>query len=240
MTTRKNSKSQQQQGLIIGAVVALVVVVALIAVIVLSQSAAEGSGIAYTEGELENNVQMYRTDDGGHVIGNPDAPITIVTFEDFFCPACQQYKPVVNEVLQELVLTGDAQLEFRYLQTQREPSPYSMQLAECAGELVDGGFWVAHDWIFAEASAGGVTTSDLSQGLAEEVGISQAELIECSSDAEQGSIDTQLARANGISSTPTVRVRYGDGPLQVIPGAPQGGGVPYETIESTVASAPVQ
>ena len=33
-------------------------------------------------------LSTFRRADGGFVLGEPDAPVTIVAFEDFFCPHC--------------------------------------------------------------------------------------------------------------------------------------------------------
>jgi len=237
----KGADAQRQQGLIIGGVIGLVAVIAIIIVFVSAQGTSQSSGIDFSSGQIGEegaNVQYFRTDDGGHVLGNPDAPVTIVAFEDFLCPACQSYKPEVNRIIDELVLTGEAKFEYRFLPTQRGRSEYAAQLAECAGDLQDGGFWTAHDELFdMYSNTPTLSNSDASGELASRMDIPRSELIECTLEAEQINVDQQLATRNGISATPSVRLRVGDdGPLQVIQDSnPQEAGVSLEDIRAAIA-----
>src|SRR6188474_1184283 len=52
------------------------------------------------------DIPFSRTEDGAPVLGNPDAPITIIEFADFACPFCQRYEPTMQEFIQEYVATG--------------------------------------------------------------------------------------------------------------------------------------
>ncbi len=45
-----------------------------------------------------------------HIIGNPDATVTLTEYSDFQCPACGQFNPVVEQVL---ATYGD-QIRFEY------------------------------------------------------------------------------------------------------------------------------
>jgi protein-disulfide isomerase len=226
---------QQKQGVVIGGVIGLAIVVVLVAIL-LSGGAAEGTGLDFTSGNLGVDgvtVEMGRTADGGHFIGSPNAPVTIVAFEDFLCPHCQTYKPTVNRIIEELVMTGKAKFEFRFLPTQGARSIYAFALAECAGEMVEGGFWVAHDELFASASSGGTSETALRTSITDNLSISAAELIECTTQANQVNVDQRLAQQNGISSTPSLRIRYGDdGTLQLINNSASA--PTYEAIAATV------
>src|SRR5688572_1885482 len=42
------------------------------------------------------DIPFSRTVDGAPVLGDPDAPITIVEFADFACPPCQRYQPTME------------------------------------------------------------------------------------------------------------------------------------------------
>lgn len=220
--------AQRQQMLVIGAVVGIVAVVAILAIFASSQGGSESSGIDFSSESLgEDGVEVVyeRTDNGGHIIGSPDAPATVVAFEDFLCPACQSWKPEVNNIMTELVLTGQVRFEYRFLPTQGARSVYAAQLAECAGDLQDGGFWTAHDELFDMFSnSPTMSESDASRELASRLDINNSDLIECTIDAEQVDIDQRFATQNGIRSTPSVRLRFGDdGPLQLIAGRTSGG-----------------
>src|SRR5215207_4842489 len=49
----------------------------------------EAAGFRFSDVLLE--LHRERLSDGGFIIGDPDAPITIVEFADWACPHCQDY-----------------------------------------------------------------------------------------------------------------------------------------------------
>jgi protein-disulfide isomerase len=54
------------------------------------------------------HIPFSHTDDGAPVLGNPDAPITIIEFADFACPYCQRYEPTMQVFIDTYVATGRA------------------------------------------------------------------------------------------------------------------------------------
>lgn len=211
--SNKTSKSsaQQQNMLIVGGIIIAAVVVAIVAIAISSNSSSSLGAETFAE------LTKSRTDDGAYVLGNPDAPVTIVEFADFNCPACQQYKPTINQVIEELVVTGDAKLEYRMLVTAGGPaSEYAFKLIECANDLKEDSFWDGYEIMFDMAIKGQLTL-DSASTFADRIGIDQGELINCSRDANQVNTDARLASSLGVSSTPTVLIRYGDGRPQPLP-----------------------
>lgn len=96
-----------------------------------------------------------------HVRGitTTDAPVTVVEFADFQCPACAAAHPEVKQMLAEN--SDSVRYVFRHfplasLHPNAQPAAYA---AEAAGK--QGKFWEVHDWLFenqdhwkdAEASA---------------------------------------------------------------------------------------
>ena len=81
-------------------------------------------------------VPQSRTDDGAFVLGNRDAKMRFIEFSDFLCGHCQNYESVVETFIQQFVLTGQAQIEYRMFPVV-DPvlSPQSAALAECADTL---------------------------------------------------------------------------------------------------------
>jgi protein-disulfide isomerase len=203
-TKVSSSKRQQQQLYIVGGIVVVAVVIALIAIVISSNSrlAADTDRLA--------EIPTSFTSDGAPVLGNPDAPITIVEFADFLCPACQQYKPTIDEFIEKHVMTGEAKLEYRTLITAGgETTRYAAQLAECAERQREGGFWEAYEVLY-ELAGGRRLNMDVAQSLSDRLNLDRGQLISCSRTARQVVTDEQLARSLGASSTPTVMVRYGD------------------------------
>jgi|GEM_PF-5454937 len=155
-------------------------------------------------------IPQSRLEDGGFVIGDPDALVTIVAFEDFLCPHCQRYEPTVKQFIADYVVTGQARFEYRFLPAVDPTySALAGQLAECADILKPNSFWAAHDTLFDIASTERFNNSS-PRTFAERMDIDYDELIECTEDAGQVSIDVALAQQLGITGTPTVMIRYGD------------------------------
>ena len=224
-----DKKKKQQQMIIVGAVAVVAIVGAIIAIIVSSQPAA-ASGIDFAE------LHHERRPDGGFVLGDPDAPITIVEFADFLCPFCQSYKPTMNEFVREQVVTGRARYEYRMLPTQQQSS-YLGQLAECAAEQREAGFWYAYDELFAMASSGSIDRDAVGRDLANRLDINYTELLTCSQDAEQVFTDQELGRNNDVTGTPAVRMRINNGALQVVAPGREGGPVPLAELIAVVEMA---
>jgi hypothetical protein len=167
-----------------------------------------------------SEIPQERLDDGAFVLGNPDAPITIVEFQDWYCPACQQYKPVVDRFIRDYVATGKARYEFRAMVTAgASATPDTTQvynLVVCVEEASPGSFFYASEVAY-ELAMSGVRGSDFSRILAERTGVELAGLLRCSRDAAQMSADSRLAQSVGANSTPTVMYRINGGTPQVVP-----------------------
>ena len=84
----------------------------------------------------------------GHVMGSDSAPVTVVEYADFECPACAQFAVLTApDVRQRLVATGRVRWVFRDFPL--EGHPYSMpahHAAQCAGE--QGKFFEMHDQLY--------------------------------------------------------------------------------------------
>ncbi len=84
----------------------------------------------------------------GYLLGKEDAPVQVVAFADFECPACGQFFVLTEpDVRQRLVETGE--ISYRYidfpLPGHRNTWPAS-NAAACANE--QGKFWQMHDMLF--------------------------------------------------------------------------------------------
>ena len=178
-------------------------------------------------------MTAFRRQDGGFVLGSPDAPLTIVTFEDFLCPYCQNYQATLREFIDDHVRSGQAQFEFRfYPVVNPQFSVATAQIAECIGVLDLGKFWMGHDLLYEFASSG-VLGDDAARAIANLIDIDLDELNSCRDGAMQFLIDSQLAQLAGVSGTPEVRGRVDGGAPQVIFAGQQPmdrGGIPIEVL----------
>jgi protein-disulfide isomerase len=215
MTTKLKRKNQQNQTYIIGGIIAAAIAVAAVAIFVSS------SGLNPSAIDIDySRIHQERTDDGGFILGNPEAPVTIVAFEDFLCPHCQDYESTLKRFIQEYVIPGKARFEYRF--TPAIDPRYSVEAAqfvECAEIIKPGSFWDAHDIMF-ELAASERYSSTTPRKFAERTGLNYAQLLECQPEADQIKTDMTLGDSLGVSGTPTVFVRYGDGAPERLPQPP--------------------
>lgn len=135
-------------------------------------------------------IEKDRTEDRAFILGNPDAAVTIVAWEDFLCSHCQAYQPELHRFFEDFVATGRARFEFRMLPIS-ETSKIVFGLVECADTLEEGSFWDAHDAMFKITSSG---FSDRSgREFAEEMGMSYGDLLSCANENNQYLTDQTLA-----------------------------------------------
>lgn len=223
-------KVKQRNTLIIGALIGIVVIAA-VAVILLS-GRTNDSGVNF------DSIPQSRTEDGAFVLGNPEAPITLVEFADFTCPHCQDYKGDIAQFIKEYVATGKAKLEYRMLRTTgSQYGDFAAQLAECADVVKPGSYWKAHDRIYALSSAG--LYDNLGREVASTIGVEYSTLLQCTGTAKQFQTDALVGQQAGVTGTPAIMMRYKDGPLQWITIGGQTlnrGGVPFSTLSQVVQS----
>jgi len=87
--------------------------------------------------------------DNDPIIGNPDAPITIIEFSDFQCPFCARFhSQTLPLILEEYIEQGKVKLVFRDFPIQSiHPNALPASIAaECANE--QGKFKEMHDMLF--------------------------------------------------------------------------------------------
>jgi protein-disulfide isomerase len=147
----------------------------------------------------------------GHAMGSDSAPVTIVEYADFECPACAQFAILTGpDIKQRLVATGQVRWVFRDLPLSIHRNSMSAHhAAQCAGE--QGRFWEMHDQIFFNHGRW-VTQRRPERALrdlASGVLVDLRRYDECMSSNRYIPRLQQLqadAAARGISSTPTFEI----------------------------------
>ena len=98
---------------------------------------------------LETMPSLLRqplTDDD-HVVGAPDAPVTLVEYGDYQCPFCRAAQPIVHELMR--LRADTVQLVYRHFPL-TNVHPYAEPAAELAeAAAVRAKFWQMHEWLFA-------------------------------------------------------------------------------------------
>lgn len=87
-----------------------------------------------------------------HILGNVDAPVTLVEYGDYECPHCAKAQPVVEAVREAM---GDKlRIVFRSfpLGEIHKHAQHASEAVEAAGE--QGKYWEMHDAVFAHQREG--------------------------------------------------------------------------------------
>ena len=148
------------------------------------------------------------------MLGDPEAPVTIVSFEDFKCPVCARFEQsVVPRIEEELVETGRANLVFINYQFLGPDSTTAGIAGECVYQQSEELFWEYKTIVFraqGPESQQWATPERLVQLAREYVpDIDAQELEECIDERryeDEVLQDRQTAQAAGATGTPTVFV----------------------------------
>jgi len=137
----RSQEKQQKQMIQVGAVLIGIVLLAVIAYF--SLSPANAPDVAFERLELDP------------VLGNPDAPVTIVEYGAFGCHACREWHNagIVDDILQQF----PGQVKFVYRDMPIIDPPWSQAMAEiaqCALDQSNEAFWIAHDSLFEDTVQG--------------------------------------------------------------------------------------
>ena len=146
----------------------------------------------------------------GHVMGSPNAPVEVVEFADFECPACGSFANLTEpDVRARLVNTGQVRFRFMDYPLDIHPNTWAAHSAAwCASE--QGKFWEMHDLIFQNqdrwSSQATRRPNAVLTPLAQQAGLNMQQYEGC---IESGKFHPQIkanyeeALRRGIPSTPT-------------------------------------
>lgn len=111
-------------------------------------------GQSTSSGEI---ADVFADDDP--VLGNPNAPLTLVEFSDYECPFCKRYfDQTYPQVKKEYIDTGKLKLVFRDLALSfHDPAAtFEANAANCAKELGgDKAYFEYHDLLFKNTKSNG-------------------------------------------------------------------------------------
>ena len=182
-------------------------------------SAATQPIVGIVEGELEDLEALVGMATGVER-GDPNAPITILEFGDFQCPACQQFATFVKPQIDlAYVDAGIARFVFHDypLVSGHQHAFLAARAARCALDQGEQYFWPFHDQLFSHQSTWSFSSGppmNAFEDYAATVGLDVGNFADClDSDrfADVVSANMRLGMELGVSGTPTVFVSKGGG-----------------------------
>lgn len=170
----------------------------------------------------------------GSELGDPEAPISVVEFGDYQCPACAMFASGVKPLIElNLVETGRAKFVFYDLPISsiHSNSFLASRASHCAGD--QDRYWEYHTTLFDNQFSWAASGDPVGNfvGYARALGLDDGVFRDClNSDrhADRVTANLRLASALNLTSTPSVLVSRGTGAARRLPGND------YVTIESAV------
>ena len=180
-------------------------VIAIVGVLALAWSVARPKR-GVTDVDLKADPAQAR----GYLLGDSTAPLQIMEFADFECPACAQFATLTEpDVRKALIQTGKAGWRYYDFPLPMHQNTWdASNAAACADE--QGKFWEMHDMLFANQDRwnGEATSSpkDVFKGYAQSLGLDVPKWEACyDADKYRSRVAANRAEAERrhIESTPT-------------------------------------
>lgn len=204
-----------------------IIALAVIAIIVVSRlqgPTVPTTTAASSELDLENQPTL----------GDPDAPVQLVAFEDFKCPFCRQFEAdVMPQLERDYIDTGKAKMTFINFSFIGPDSTTAALAGECAYAQDPQAFWEYKTVIYraqGPESQQWATPARLEE-LARDVGdLDAAALRQCvEAKTYQAAVqaDNDMTRAAGVTATPTLFVN----------GSPVSSALNYDAVKTAIDRA---
>lgn len=217
------AKNKRDNGLIVAIIFASVIISASLTFFGMTLAGNGVSGVnleeeiakgidAYVERAQQGpeiNAEDFVDDDA--VLGDKDAPLTIVEFSDYECPFCARFfSDTLSQIKENYIDTGKVKMVYRDFPLSFHPAAMPASIAaECAREQGgDESYFKVHDYVFA--NQGSIPSqndaADFYGKLASSFGVKNtAEFKKCIADEkykDEAIKDLQDGQRAGISGTP--------------------------------------
>ncbi|KGR87973.1 dihydroneopterin aldolase [Ureibacillus massiliensis 4400831 = CIP 108448 = CCUG 49529] len=188
-------------------ILTLVLVVLIAAIVVISNNQAP----------KETEIVRQEVDITGQpLLGEEDAPVTVVEFGDFKCPSCKAWGEMIYpQLVEDYVLTGDVKFSYVNVLFHGKESILASLGAESVYKQDPEVYWDFHKKVFAAQPEAAnhddvwVTTEKLLELASEYPSINQEVLrqdLEEELTMEQVNIDKDLFMKHNVSQTPTIKI----------------------------------
>lgn len=143
-------------------------------------------------------------------LGEENAPVVVVEYGDFQCPACQQFfRTTVEQLKTEYVQTGKVRFVFRQFAFLGDESQWAAESSECANE--QGRFWDYYDKLYQEQNGEnvGIFSKDNLKQFAVDLELDTTGFNQCLDSGrytEKVKQETLEGQQAGVRGTPSVFV----------------------------------
>lgn len=190
-----------------------VVILTLVAVALLAAI------VIVNNNQISDELEDVRLDvniKGQPIIGEDNAPVTVVEFGDFKCPSCKAWgETIYPQLVEEYVLSGDVKFSYINVLFHGEESTLAALGAEAVYKLNPEVYWDFHEKVFANQPEAAmhddvwVTTEKLLEIASEFPSINQEQLkenIDQELTVDEVNIDKNLYMKHKVTQTPTINI----------------------------------
>lgn len=159
----------------------------------------------------ENKLRIIDSTD--HVVGDINAPVQIIVYEDFNCKFCADLADTLKLVKEEF--DDKVVIAYRHGVLTQKPFSYRAALAaECAAE--QGKFWEMYDKLFYDFRTGALNLEQFKED-ASDLGLSESKFAGCLEEEKyKNKIENQIEESQEASAygSPTIFINQ-----EILPGA---------------------
>ena len=173
------------------------------------------AGLLAVTGTADNNNSntltiSKLTDNGSPIMGDPDAPITILEWGDYQCTFCYKFHQDTLDIInEEFIKTGKVKVIFKDFPLNGPDSKLAAESSYCAHD--QGKYWEYHDQLYenwAGERTGWITREALSE-FAKSINLDTAEFNKCLNESKhENKINSiyEFGKQIGIDATPSFLV----------------------------------
>lgn len=222
-TRRERARAQQKQRRVANRIAWALAILTMVGIAALALRPTNEARTVPTASSIEVSLDKS--------VGEENAPIVVVEYGDFQCPACQYFfQTSVKQLKEQYVQPGKVRFVFRQFAFLGDESRWAAEASECANE--QGRFWEYYDKLYEEQNGEnvGVFSKDNLKKFAVDLGLDTAVFNQCLDSgryAEKVEQETSEGQAAGVRGTPSVFVNG-----QLIEG-----GIQYDVLQAAVDAA---
>ena len=160
---------------------------------------------------------------GSPILGDPNAPITLVEFGDYQCHYCNVFfQSIEKDIVKNYVDTGKVKIIFKDYNIIGEDSVIASQGAHCAND--QGLFWEYHDILYSNWTGenNGWASSENLAIFAQQIGLNMNKWSECMNKGSHSQIilkSNDDARTLQLTGTPAFFIINSEGEVSKLFGA---------------------
>ena len=143
-----------------------------------------------------------------HILGNPNAPVTILEYSDTECPFCKMFDTTMQTIMKTYGKDGNVAWVYRHfpLDSLHPKTRKEAEATECANELGGNkGFWDMLEKIYANTPSNNGLDASLLPMFAKAVGLDQTKFNTCLASGKYAATveaDYQDGLSAGAQGTP--------------------------------------